>query len=415
MTDRPADEHLSPGHAAGLTRRSVMKRLGLAAVAASAGTMDLGTGAAGAQPVSSASTVNAAGAEQTVRWTSAKPWVELTLDEPLCHLTLPAPEAGTAAELELIIRQDASGNRKVSWPGNVNSAGAIPALSRTPNAFDQFTLYSSDGVTWSLAGTAGGPPGSIDPMALAEGIVLVEARAQPLEAGSTIAASGADFTQVLDRTPNGRHLIAQNQVKSTVRAQAAPASPWFGPLQPGETGYPRIDVGVGAVLSTADLRPLDDYLLFYLLWQHPSPEGHLAFNYLRLSTATNTQLWSAVGGNSFWHDDDGYHVYRTDPGATSDYSSIPLLGIITVGAKSPGGADRVYHRINGIEQHFVKAPAAPKRLTGITIGCPPDSNSTPLELDVLALGVISPCPTLPDIRRVEQWLAGLGGIVISSS
>jgi hypothetical protein len=359
--------------------------------------------------------VESAERAQTITWTSSLPWADLTLDTPVCALTLPAPPAGSAAQLQVILRQDAVGKRKVTWPGNVTSAGSIPALSPVRNAYDQFTLYSDDGETWSLEGTAGGPAGSIDPLALVGPVLVVEARAQPFQTGDTIASMGGTVGSLLDRSPNAHHLVAQSPTPATFNAQAGPGSPWYGPLQPGQTGFPRVDIPAGAALAISGLRAIDDYLLYYLMWHH-APQGPTQdFNYLTLADAAGTQLWTSRDAGNFWHDADAYHNYTSAPGDTRDYSLFPLLGVIAVGTRSPHGPHRVYNRINGIVQDFDKAPAAPIGLTGLTIGSLTASPGASAELDLLSVGLVSPCPSLADIRRVEQWVAGLGGITIVSS
>jgi hypothetical protein len=355
-----------------------------------------------------------AGASHTVSWTPSTPWTDLTLTDPVCALTLPPPRAGSAAQLQLILRQDAIGRRKVRWPANVNSAGSIPALTTARNGLDLFTLYSDDGATWSLDGTPGGPAGSIDPLALADPVVVVEARAQPLHAGDVIAATGGQVDRVLDRGPLGHDLLPSGTASVTFDNQPAPGSPWYRVLQPAETGFPRLTVGAGGVLGVDALRPVDDYLLFYLVWLQAGQPGPLDFNYLTLTTDSDTMLWTSGIAHGYWRDRKGDHSYTTSPGNLPNYSLVPMLGVISVGRHSPDGPHALYHRLNGQVQHFASRPIAPTGLTGIQLGAPPTTTMMPTAMDVLAVGVVTPCPPLADIRRVEQWLSGLGGTTVVS-
>jgi hypothetical protein len=414
-----------------VSRRSLVKGIGGVTAVVSAGAIELVPSTSEASTPGSAtlrsglddgqsarestSVVESAGAARTVNWSPSNPWADLTLDAPVCHLTLPAPTGGAAAELQLILRQDAIGGRKVRWPENVRSIGAIPALTTIRGAFDQFTLYSEDGATWTLEGTTGGPSGSIDPLALAHPVLVIEARAQPLPAGATIASTGGTIASLLDRSPADHALVAQNPVPGTFNPHAGPGSPWYGPLQPGEIGYPRVDLAPGGALAVSGLKAMDDYLLYYLLWFHSRQSPKDGFNYVSLNDGPKTMVVASGNADNCWKDGTSYHNYTSAPGDTPDYSTIPLLGMIAVGADSPKGPDAVYHRLNGAVQTFDRTPPAPKGLTGMTIGAAVGLATAPTELDVLAAGIISPCPPLADLRRLEQWVAGLGGLRLRSS
>jgi hypothetical protein len=410
-----------------VSRRLLVKGFG-ATVATSVGAVAVSTAGRGmdtpvaaaaddAVPMRSAAStvaVGSAGSHQTIRWTPALPWFDLTLDRPTCELALPAPSAHAAAEMQLILRQDSLGNRKVVWPSNVRSVGAIPALTTLRYAFDQFTLYSEDGVTWTLEGTVGGPSGSIDPLALSTPVAVFEARAQPLEPGTAVA-SAAPVSSLLDRGPLGRALVATTATPATYYSQAGPGSPWHRALHPGEAGFPRVQLAAGGVLSMDGLRAMNDYLLYYLVWFHTAQSARGGFKYLQLDNDSQTAIVASGNADNCWEDSVGYHNYTGEPGSIRDYSSIPLLGIVSVGAKSPAGSDAAYHRLNGVPQTFDVEPLKPVGLRGVSIGAVASASAVPTELDVLALGLIAPAPPLADVRRVEQWLAGLGGIRIRSS
>lgn len=83
---------------------------------------------------------------------------EVTLTEATTLTFSNPPAAGKAGSLTLILKQDATGGRAVTWPAAVKWAGgAAPTLSTDANAVDVLILITTDaGATWygMLAGAA---------------------------------------------------------------------------------------------------------------------------------------------------------------------------------------------------------------------------------------------------------------------
>lgn len=82
---------------------------------------------------------------------------ELTLTEN-CTLAISSPPpSGKAGSVTLILTQDSTGNRIISWPASVTwSDGSAPTLSTGAGTTDVITLFTIDGgTTWRgfLAGT----------------------------------------------------------------------------------------------------------------------------------------------------------------------------------------------------------------------------------------------------------------------
>ena len=76
--------------------------------------------------------------------------VDMTLDNsPTLTFTNPAP-TGTGGSFTLVLRQDASGSRTVTWPGSVRWAGAsAPTLTTTASRVDILTFVTMDeGTKW---------------------------------------------------------------------------------------------------------------------------------------------------------------------------------------------------------------------------------------------------------------------------
>jgi hypothetical protein len=61
-------------------------------------------------------------------------------------LTFSVPENVHVFNLTVLLRQDAIGNRVVTWPGTVRwQNGTVPTQTLTPNAVDVFTFFTTDG------------------------------------------------------------------------------------------------------------------------------------------------------------------------------------------------------------------------------------------------------------------------------
>lgn len=75
-----------------------------------------------------------------------------------CTFTLGSGVSGKACALTLILRQDGTGSRHVTWPGSVSwISGIEPSLKTDPSAVDVITLFSLDaGTTWGGAAVGEG-------------------------------------------------------------------------------------------------------------------------------------------------------------------------------------------------------------------------------------------------------------------
>lgn len=91
-------------------------------------------------------TVAASGASQAVNYSTADVWdVTLTAD---CTITLTGFTAAAPDFLTLILRQDATGGRLVTWPTITwIGSGIPPTLQTAPGSIDSVVLFSFDGGT----------------------------------------------------------------------------------------------------------------------------------------------------------------------------------------------------------------------------------------------------------------------------
>lgn len=102
------------------------------------------------------STVAASSTAQTVN-IGAHGVVDITLTGN-CTFTFAGTPAGRAWSVTLVLRQDGTGSRTVTWPASTKwNLGAAPSLSTTASAIDIVNLVTVDGgTTWFgfLAGKA---------------------------------------------------------------------------------------------------------------------------------------------------------------------------------------------------------------------------------------------------------------------
>jgi hypothetical protein len=91
-------------------------------------------------------TVAASGAALTLAPYHEAQWHHITLTAN-CALTLPAAAAGK--ELVLVLKQDGTGSRTVTWPAAVKwPAATAPSLSTGAGRSDVVVLRCVDGTTW---------------------------------------------------------------------------------------------------------------------------------------------------------------------------------------------------------------------------------------------------------------------------
>ncbi|QQS20428.1 hypothetical protein IPL85_02540 [Candidatus Saccharibacteria bacterium] len=80
----------------------------------------------------------------------------VTLAVATTTFTFSGATAGRACSFAVYLKQDASGNRAVTWPASVKWSGGAPTLTTSANAIDIVVFESIDGgTTWfgSLVGT----------------------------------------------------------------------------------------------------------------------------------------------------------------------------------------------------------------------------------------------------------------------
>lgn len=91
-------------------------------------------------------TVAAAGSTETLPEPAVATIHHVTLNAN-CTLTFPTLILG--ASFTLVLSQDGTGGRSVTWPSSVRWAAATPpSLTPTPNKRDVFSFMCADGVTW---------------------------------------------------------------------------------------------------------------------------------------------------------------------------------------------------------------------------------------------------------------------------
>jgi hypothetical protein len=100
------------------------------------------------------STVATSGSAQTLDPSTANVF-DVTLTAA-CTISLGTTPSGQACAITVILRQDATGGRTVTWPGSVSwISGSAPILQTAASAVDVVTLFTVDGGT-SWGGIAAG-------------------------------------------------------------------------------------------------------------------------------------------------------------------------------------------------------------------------------------------------------------------
>lgn len=103
----------------------------------------LSSGGSGVEIVN---TVATAGAAQTLPDVTTATIHRLTLTAATCALTFPAAAAGKS--FTVILAQDATGSRTVTWPTILWPGGSTPALTTTASKCDVFSFLCADGTNW---------------------------------------------------------------------------------------------------------------------------------------------------------------------------------------------------------------------------------------------------------------------------
>lgn len=116
----------------------------------------------------------------------------LTLNSSTCTLTLPTVASSAATELELLLKQDTTGSRLVTWPAAIRwpSNNTAPTLATGAGSVDVVKLVTLDGTTWlgrvlaSYPTSAPAAPASVTATPSTTAVAL--AWAAPNDGGSAI-------------------------------------------------------------------------------------------------------------------------------------------------------------------------------------------------------------------------------------
>lgn len=93
--------------------------------------------------------VGNSGTALTIDASSTSGWVKTITLTGNCTVTLTGAVSGRASTLELVLTQDATGSRTVTWPASVKWSGGAPTLSTAAAAVDRVVLTTYNaGTTW---------------------------------------------------------------------------------------------------------------------------------------------------------------------------------------------------------------------------------------------------------------------------
>jgi hypothetical protein len=97
-------------------------------------------------PVEVVATVAASGAAQAI--TNPAVGATITVITLTANCTLTFPSAGAGKSFTLVLKQDATGSRLVTWPTLTWPGGVAPTLTTTAAKTDVFSFLCVDGATW---------------------------------------------------------------------------------------------------------------------------------------------------------------------------------------------------------------------------------------------------------------------------
>ena len=123
-------------------------------------TQSLGVKWAAAADGDTLNTVASSTSTLTINEATADVW-DITLTAN-CTFTLSSVTSSVPISLFLVLRQDATGSRTITWPSSVSWVGGhAPVIQTAAGAVDFVTLYTEDGgTTWYGWYESGGGPGS---------------------------------------------------------------------------------------------------------------------------------------------------------------------------------------------------------------------------------------------------------------
>lgn len=99
--------------------------------------------------------VGNSGSALTIDASAAAGYIKTITLTANCTFTLTGSAAGRAPTLELVLTQDATGSRTVTWPAAVKWEGGAPTLSTAAGSIDRVVLTSYNGGTTWLANLVG--------------------------------------------------------------------------------------------------------------------------------------------------------------------------------------------------------------------------------------------------------------------
>jgi hypothetical protein len=368
----------------------------------------------GAYVTTGATVIAAAGAALTVTWSAAAPEWDVTLNAPLCTLTLPTPAPGTSAKLRLNLTVGTAG-ANVSWPSNVESIGAIVPLTTTVGAVNLIELTFDGVANWVMDGVVG-PSNSADPVSTGGCVMAVEAAAQALLEGATIKPTGGTVTALTDRSGSGNGLAATTPNGPTGMVFHGRGNPYAGG-GPFALPVPFVDLlssGNGsnnnALTSTAAF-PADAALIVaYAI--PPSgvtqETGILAFTGVSSAAGTARQFQVKPSGNGYIY--TGAFCNFAAPGVSNGSTGGAYVLTVAQGAQAPQGASEMTIRSNGtdISNTINYGLQANFTATGFTIG---GANQ---EFYLAAAYLIEPCPTLVNLKRFERFAAAQASAALAA-
>lgn len=179
-------------------------------------------------------TVATSGSAQTVNWATAPTW-DITLSAN-CTFTLSSVTSGTPTTLTLILRQDATGSRTVTWPGSVTwLSGSAPTLHTGASTLDVVQLVTVDGGTnWYGAQASPGTKGYLGSATITSGFTT--------SSSTVVQVTGLTTTVTIPTGGHTKVTVWVDSIYNTTANNYVTLALWDG------------TVGSGTQLATAQSR-----------------------------------------------------------------------------------------------------------------------------------------------------------------
>ena len=338
--------------------------------------------------------------------------VNLPNTASLVTLNLINPAASpyqTSVELKLVESGNASTQVALAATGGTVGAYSLTFTGTAGNIVTAVMETETAGASWEVYGasTVLGPANSVDPVTVTGCIMAVEVAAQPLNDAALVASSGGAATKLVDRSSAGNGLSAATTTGGTFHLTGLPsdgsASGANNPYSGGKP-YLAIPSSAGDSFSVGSLTAFSDFALVIASYV-PTASTEAAI--LGLYTGGGWGNWKiqSKAGAAWYVYDGSFHNFGGAFGWPAIATPPQYVISLSQGANAVNTTTEMTIRLNGIDVSSALAVSAANSYSGVYIGTTPTGGAAAAQ-DFVAAYLITPCPTIAVLKRIERWAAG---------